>query len=159
MARRTKEEALETREQLLDAAERVFLERGVGHATLAEVADAAGVTRGAVYHHFAIGRLFEAMVARQCRWTRPEYRWIRRPALRVGLASALQLASCRASWVFEVVFLRCSTPTNWRRRNAVFKREQCLDLCRGLLDKAVRTPSCRRYRYAAAAFLYALSEA
>ena len=73
MARRTREEALETREQLLDAAERVFLERGVGHATLAEVADAAGVTRGAVYHHFeSKADLFEAMVARaRCRWTPP----------------------------------------------------------------------------------------
>ena len=52
MARRTREEALATREQLLDAAEQVFRERGVGHASLAEVAYAAGVTRGAVYHHF-----------------------------------------------------------------------------------------------------------
>jgi TetR/AcrR family acrAB operon transcriptional repressor len=61
MARRTKEEALETREQVLDAAELVFRERGVGHASLAEVADAAGVTRGAIYHHFASkAELFEA---------------------------------------------------------------------------------------------------
>ena len=52
MARRTKEEAAITREQLLDAAERVFRERGVTHTSLAEVAAAAGVTRGAVYWHF-----------------------------------------------------------------------------------------------------------
>ena len=52
MARRTKEEAAITREQLLDAAERVFRERGVAGSTLAEVAAAAGVTRGAVYWHF-----------------------------------------------------------------------------------------------------------
>ena len=65
MARRTKEEALETREQLLDAAERVFRERGVGHASMAEVADAAGVTRGAVYHHFeSKAELFQALMAR-----------------------------------------------------------------------------------------------
>ena len=65
MARRTKEEALETREQVLDAAEQVFRERGVGHASLAEVADAAGVTRGAIDPHFASkAELFEAMLAR-----------------------------------------------------------------------------------------------
>ncbi|HEY1329179.1 MAG TPA: TetR family transcriptional regulator [Casimicrobiaceae bacterium] len=52
MARKTKAEAAVTREQLLDAAERVFSEQGVASATLGEVASAAGVTRGAVYWHF-----------------------------------------------------------------------------------------------------------
>jgi TetR/AcrR family acrAB operon transcriptional repressor len=52
MARRTKEAAGRTREAVLDAAEQVFLERGVSRATLEEVARAAGVTRGAVYWHF-----------------------------------------------------------------------------------------------------------
>ena len=52
MARRTKEEAAITREQLLDAAERVFRRRGIARSSLAEVAAAAGVTRGAVYWHF-----------------------------------------------------------------------------------------------------------
>ena len=52
MARRTKEDAAITREQLLDAAETVFRQRGVARSSLAEVAAAAGVTRGAVYWHF-----------------------------------------------------------------------------------------------------------
>ena len=52
MARRTKEAAAITREQLLDAAERVFRERGVAGSSLAQVAAEAGVTRGAVYWHF-----------------------------------------------------------------------------------------------------------
>jgi TetR/AcrR family transcriptional regulator, acrAB operon repressor len=52
VARRTKTEAAITREQLLDAAERVFCARGVTRTSLAEVAAAAGVTRGAVYWHF-----------------------------------------------------------------------------------------------------------
>ena len=65
MARRTKIEAAVTREQLLDAAERVFRERGVSHTSLAEVAAAAGVTRGAVYWHFKDkADLFEAMCER-----------------------------------------------------------------------------------------------
>ena len=52
MARRTKAEAEQTREQILDAAETVFLRRGVARASLEEIAKAAGVTRGAVYWHF-----------------------------------------------------------------------------------------------------------
>jgi TetR/AcrR family transcriptional regulator, acrAB operon repressor len=65
MARKTKLEALETRERLLDAAEVVFRQRGVTRTSLAEVAAAAGVTRGAVYWHFKDKTaLFHAMCDR-----------------------------------------------------------------------------------------------
>jgi TetR/AcrR family acrAB operon transcriptional repressor len=65
MVRRTKEEALETRNQILDAAERVFFEKGVSRTSLADIAHAAGVTRGAIYWHFANkGDLFTAMFDR-----------------------------------------------------------------------------------------------
>ncbi|MBX9269373.1 TetR family transcriptional regulator [Chromobacterium violaceum] len=52
MARKTREEAKQTRQQLLDAAEQLFSEQGVSRTTLAEIATAAGLTRGAVYWHF-----------------------------------------------------------------------------------------------------------
>lgn len=52
MVRRTKEDALSTRHDLLDAAERLFSERGVATTSMMQVAEAAGVTRGAIYHHF-----------------------------------------------------------------------------------------------------------
>ncbi|WP_226661591.1 TetR family transcriptional regulator [Microbulbifer aggregans] len=52
MARRRKEEAQETRERILDAAIDVFHKRGVSRPSLTEVAELAGVTRGAVYGHF-----------------------------------------------------------------------------------------------------------
>jgi TetR/AcrR family transcriptional regulator, acrAB operon repressor len=65
LVRRTKEEALETRDRILDAAEAVFQERGVGHTSLAEIAAAAGVTRGAIYWHFENKvDLFDAMIQR-----------------------------------------------------------------------------------------------
>lgn len=65
MARRTKQDAQATRAALLDAAERVFLQRGVSRASLAEVAQAAGVTRGALYWHFKDkSALFNAMMDR-----------------------------------------------------------------------------------------------
>ncbi|ALB61324.1 Transcription repressor of multidrug efflux pump acrAB operon, TetR (AcrR) family [Cronobacter condimenti 1330] len=53
MARRTKQEALKTRQQLIEAAIHLFAERGVAHTTLSDIAQAAQVTRGAVYWHFA----------------------------------------------------------------------------------------------------------
>ena len=49
MVRRTKEEAQETRSQILEAAEKAFYERGVARTTLADIAALAGVTRGAIY--------------------------------------------------------------------------------------------------------------
>lgn len=52
MARRTKQEAEATRHALLDAAERVFHAKGVSRTTLHDIAQAAGVTRGALYWHF-----------------------------------------------------------------------------------------------------------
>lgn len=65
MARRTKEEALETRNHILDMAERVFLEKGVSRTSLDDIAASAGVTRGAIYWHFKNkADLFDALMQR-----------------------------------------------------------------------------------------------
>jgi len=65
MARRTKAEAAETREALLDAAEEVFLERGVARTSLEQIARHADMTRGALYWHFRNkADLFHAMLQR-----------------------------------------------------------------------------------------------
>ncbi len=52
MVRRTKEEALETRNRIMDAAVDVFFDCGVANATLNDIATRANVTRGAIYWHF-----------------------------------------------------------------------------------------------------------
>ena len=63
--RRTKEDAQQTRETLIDAAEQVFAERGVSRTSLQEIAKAAGMTRGAIYWHFKDkAELFNAMMER-----------------------------------------------------------------------------------------------
>ena len=63
--RRTKEEAQETRNRILDTAERVFVKKGVSNTSLAQLAAAAGVTRGAIYWHFRNkADLFDAMMSR-----------------------------------------------------------------------------------------------
>ncbi len=63
MARRTKEEAEETRLNLLDAAEHVFRAHGVANSTLDQIAERAGTTRGAIQWHFKDkAGLFQAML-------------------------------------------------------------------------------------------------
>lgn len=96
MVRRTRKCAEETRDQLLDAAERLFYEHGVTRTSLEEIARAAGVTRGAVYWHFRNKiDLFEAM---QERAERPAGEFMRRLATCETDAplSALRDACCHA---------------------------------------------------------------
>lgn len=62
--RRTKEDAAKTRRQLLEAAAQVFYEKGVGTATLEQIAARCGVSRGALYWHFKDkADLLEALIA------------------------------------------------------------------------------------------------
>ena len=62
MARRTKKETEQTRCTILAAARQAFLRRGMTGTTLEHIAEAAGVTRGAIYWHFANKKaLFDAM--------------------------------------------------------------------------------------------------
>jgi TetR/AcrR family acrAB operon transcriptional repressor len=65
MIRRTKADAEATRTALLDAAEQLFLARGVSRTSLQDIASAAGTTRGAIYWHFQDkADLFNAMMER-----------------------------------------------------------------------------------------------
>lgn len=51
--RRTKSESEETRQRIMNAAETVFVDIGVSRASMEKIAAEAGVTRGAIYWHFA----------------------------------------------------------------------------------------------------------
>jgi TetR/AcrR family transcriptional regulator, acrAB operon repressor len=65
MVRRTKEDALATREAIMEAAAVLFEQQGVAGTTLQHIATAAGVTRGAIYWHFVDkGALFTALMER-----------------------------------------------------------------------------------------------
>ncbi|TVP45427.1 MAG: TetR family transcriptional regulator, partial [Halomonas sp.] len=62
---RRKTDAERTRKAILDAAETTFLAQGVSRTTLAHIAQAAGVTRGAIYWHFEDkAALFDALLER-----------------------------------------------------------------------------------------------
>jgi len=149
MARKTKIEAAITREQLLDAAERVFRERGVSRTSLAEVAAAAGVTRGAVYWHFKDkADLFEAMCERA---TLPLDVLLSETAsspcadplaalreLAIGVLNSLA-TDARAQAVFEVIFHKTEltgelAPLAGQRET---ERCQCVGNVHALVHQAV----------------------
>lgn len=64
LGRRSAEESRETRRRLLQVAGQVFAEKGMAGARLDEIADRAGVTKGAIYSHFQ-GR--EDLLVEACR--------------------------------------------------------------------------------------------
>ena len=43
----------ETVRKILDTAERLFIEKGYDHASLQEIIEETGLSKGAIYHHFA----------------------------------------------------------------------------------------------------------
>jgi AcrR family transcriptional regulator len=60
--RRTAAEAAQTRDAVLASARRLFADRGYHDVSVPEIAKAAGVTHGALYHHFATKQdLFRAV--------------------------------------------------------------------------------------------------
>ena len=150
MVRKTREEALATREQLLDAAEQVFQKRGVGHTTLAEVADAAGLTRGAIYWHFkSKADLFEAMVARAELPMDTAMEQMASGALEDPLRAVRDLAihalthlaeSPRTQAVFDVMFLRCEYTDDLApvEKRHLADRDLCISRVQQGLEQAVR---------------------
>ena len=145
MARRTKQEALETRTDILDAAERVFHEKGVAHASLEDIAAAAQVTRGAIYWHFKDkAELFDAMMQRvrlpveaindgaDCCGADP-LELLRRSAVDVLLRTARDAQMQR---VFDIAYHKCEyvgDAAGVRDRHVASQRE-----CLGTIEEGFR---------------------
>jgi AcrR family transcriptional regulator len=108
---------METRAAILDAAEAVFHERGVGQTSLAQIAAAADVTRGAIYWHFANKvELFKAMQDR-VRMPQEEFFQSREMTRSDRCLDLLQettlealrsfAADTRAQRVYTIILFRC----------------------------------------------------
>ncbi len=120
MARKTKEDAQETREGILDAAEDCLLESGVARTSLEAIATRAGVTRGAVYWHFNNkAEVVDAVINRVSVPFFHGLEWVSRADgttplrdLREMLRSSFSnLANTpRVRSVIEVIELRCEVP-------------------------------------------------
>lgn len=146
MARRTKEEAQETRNRILDAAEQVFRDKGVSGTSLEDLADRAEVTRGAIYWHFANkADLFLAMTDRV---TLPMEEMVQQAAedaiadplarLRDACVHALRKTAqeprCRR--VFEILCHRCEYVGEL---SAILDRHrQCRSSALALIERALR---------------------
>ena len=147
MARKTKLEALETRERLLDAGEVVFRQRGVTRTSLAEIAAAAGVTRGAVYWHFKDkAALFHAMCDRatlplDALFARAGETASSEPleTLRALCVGALQrlAVDARTQVVFEVIFHKTEMVDELADMAASHEsgRCQCLDQIEAIIKR------------------------
>jgi TetR/AcrR family acrAB operon transcriptional repressor len=150
MVRRTREEALETRNRILDAAERVFSRRGVSRTSLDDVARAAGVTRGAIYWHFEDkADLFSAMLGRA---TLPMEEMVQRARDEAHADPLAQVRGCsvavlrkvtgdaRARRVFDVVAHKCEYVDEMAivRRRLSGMRANCLKQLESAFRNAVR---------------------
>ena len=149
MVRKTKEDSELTHAALLDAAERVFFDKGVARATLGDIAQAAGVTRGAVYWHFkdkadVMQALFgRAMLPMEAMMVELDARAEADPlaALRYMCVNALTTLAQSESQqrIFSIMFHKCENVgelmTVMDDKNA--NCEECLARVARLLTRAV----------------------
>lgn len=95
--RRTKEDAAATRAAVLDASLRVFSRKGYAATRLEEVAAEAGVTRGAVYWHFADkAELYTALMQERGARLAALYEEVLTPASRRAPLAAIERLLLRA---------------------------------------------------------------
>ena len=101
MARRKPEEAAETRRAILASARELFTEQGFAATATTDVVARAGVTRGALYHHFADKTdLFRAVFIDLEQQLNDTVLAAATEAADGGDARAVFLAGCRASMTF-----------------------------------------------------------
>ncbi len=150
MARKTKEETEATYGALIDAAEQMFLDKGVAHTTLADIAAAAGMTRGAIYWHFKDkAALIQAMCERSMMPMETLLNEFSTQDLADPLAALRTLClhmltlvsqSERQRKVFTILFHRCELTGELAD---IMDREQqnhdeCLGQMKQILDQAIR---------------------
>ncbi|HEY9099222.1 MAG TPA: TetR family transcriptional regulator [Thiobacillus sp.] len=149
MVKKTRAAALATRESLLAAALQVFRERGVTHTRLIDVAERAGVTRGAIYWHFKDKtELFQAVCERSTMPVDALLAEASQAAQRDPLATVRQLALMALTQLarhadtqamFDVIFHKCEFTEELAGVAAKNEtdRTSCLTHVQQLFDQAV----------------------
>jgi AcrR family transcriptional regulator len=111
-----KQKQAETRQRLLDAAERVFLRRGLQGSSVEEIAAEAGFTRGAFYSNFnSKNELFVELLQQRvyAQYTQMAEETQARPVtprerLRWGIARVRDVQKGESGWLFRL-WLECLT--------------------------------------------------
>lgn len=74
VARRTKEEAQETRGRILESALDIFCEKNFSNVSMTEIAESIGLTKGAVYWHFkSKNDILLQLIEEMCRQTERDF--------------------------------------------------------------------------------------
>ena len=117
MPRKTKADAEQTRMQIIAAARDVFHQCGVSRSSLEKIAEQAGVTRGAVYWHFANkAELFFAVREENQRMLEKAVAYLTDPAIEDPLEAIeksltefflLLETNVLVQQTFEIMSLRC----------------------------------------------------
>jgi AcrR family transcriptional regulator len=137
MARTTAVEAAATRDKLCRVGRRLFATKGFGSTSAEEIVEAAGLTRGALYHHFE-GKegLFEAVLEQVMAELHQRLRHAGEraadplSALRAGIAEYLR--ACAEEGIRRIVLVDGPGVLGWKRW-----REMDLRFGLGLLRQAL----------------------
>src|SRR6201993_4122449 len=146
--RRTQaERAAETREALIAAARPLFAEHGFSDVALETIVRAAGVTRGALYHHFAdktelFAAVFEQvegeMAARMAEAVAAARETDPVEVMRLG--TRFWLDACADPEVQRIVLMDAPVVLGWERWSEIGQRYN-IGLVRGLITDAIESGS------------------
>jgi AcrR family transcriptional regulator len=143
--RKQAERAAETREALIAAARPLFAAHGFAEVALETIVGAAGVTRGALYHHFAdktelFAAVFERVegevAARMVEAIGVEGQTDPLEVMRLG--AAFWLDACSDPEVQRIVLVDAPAVLGWRRWTEIGNRYN-IGLVRDLLTNAIET--------------------
>jgi AcrR family transcriptional regulator len=145
-ARRTQaERAAETRDALIAAARPLFAAQGFGEVALEAIVRAAGVTRGALYHHFAdktelFAAVFEQVEGEVAAQMGEEIAASGQtdPVEVMRLGAGFWLDACSDPEVQRIVLVDAPAVLGWTRWTEIGNRYN-IGLVRGLLSTAIET--------------------
>lgn len=133
-----------TSSQLLHAAVRVFVERGIEAATMHEVAQAAGVSTATLYNHFAtkdelVQRLASTLAETLCVAIDASYAHVTDGAERMAIGQRRYIGLARDSpaWTLLLLDVTVAVPSVL----ALIERYPLADLRIGIRQKRFRVPS------------------
>ena len=136
-----------TRQRLVSVAEKLFTERGYEATSIEDILNEAGISRGALYHHFdsketvleAVLQQIEAEVAQA---TVEASRGARDPAaaLRAGCEAFLELA--RTQRIRQIVLIDAPAALGWQRWREI-EAQHGLGLLKAALQRAAEAGSLR----------------